>query len=98
VCAYFIPLTSIYCAWTASGGWRGHRRIGLGDHQEAPHGGCSLEGTRSVWPTCGVGRPPVGPSGCVLSRGGCQVGPQVSSRYPQDLEAVWTGLWAMGYM
>jgi hypothetical protein len=94
---YFTP-PSIYSAWTTSGGWRGHRRIGPGSHQEAPRGGCSLEATRSVRPICGVGGPLVGPSGGVLSRGGCQVGPQVSSRYPQDLEAVWTGLWAMGYM
>jgi hypothetical protein len=42
-----------------------------------------LATARSVRPTPQVGRPPVGPTPLVLSCGGCQVGPQGSSRCPQ---------------
>jgi hypothetical protein len=49
-------------------------------------------------PTCGLGRPPVGPNALVLSRGGCQVGPQVSSRCLRGLEVVWTCLLAIESM
>jgi hypothetical protein len=42
-----------------------------------------------------VGQPPMGPTPLVLPCGGCQVGPQVGSKCPHGLKAIWTRLWAI---
>jgi hypothetical protein len=59
--SYSNPLTSIYSALTTSWGRCEHHRNGPRTNQEGPRGGCSPAATRSVWPTCGVGRPLMGP-------------------------------------
>jgi hypothetical protein len=71
--------------------------LGMGSiaNQESPHGRRGLAATRSVRPTCGVGRPSMGPTPLVLSRGGYLVDPQGGSRCPRSLEAVWVHLWAI---